>query len=138
MIDLRETTHFINLKRKNYFNGLLEQTGLNLIELDILVFLSEFPENNTFTEIMKSKDYAKSYVSKAITNLVNNGYLLKEGSLSNKKVYNLFLLEKGEPIILLYHQCLEEFRNKAFLGIKDEEQKIFENVIQQISNNLED
>ncbi len=138
MIDLKESFHSINLKRKNYFDEVLEQTELNMMELEVIVHLDLFPENNTFTDIMKSKDYAKSYVSKAISHLVELGYIKKEVSPTNKKVHNLFLLEKGKPMVALYDECVQHFRDHAFEGVSREEYEVFERVIGKISRNLEE
>ncbi|MFI3171857.1 MAG: hypothetical protein R3Y58_05790 [Eubacteriales bacterium] len=136
MIDLKETFHSVNLKRKTYFDELLEDTDLNLMEIEILLFLKEYPENNSFTAIIKSKDYAKSYVSKAITHLVELEYLKKEAFTDNKKMYQLFLLEKSHQIIEEYNRCVERFRSCAFAGISDEDAVVFERVMQKISQNL--
>lgn len=136
MVDLKELFHSVSLKRKLYFTELLEETELNLMEIEVLVFLKCSPENNTFTEIMKSKDYAKSYISKAITNLVEKEYLMKEASPGNRKVYRLYLLEKSQDIIEEYDRCVEQFRRYAFAGISEEELQIFERVMKQMANNL--
>lgn len=136
MVDLKELFHSVTLKRKLYFAELLEETELNLMEIEVLVFLKCSPENNTFTEIMKSKDYAKSYISKAITNLVEKGYLSKQASPDNKKVYRLYLLDKSQDIVKKYDTCVEQFRMYAFAGISEEELQVFENVMIQISNNI--
>ncbi len=116
MIDIKETLHFI--------------------ELEILSHLKEFPSNNTFTDIFKSKDYAKSHVSTAIANLVDSGYISKENSSSNKKVFNLILLEKSFPIINEYHECIKNFHKTSIMNISKDELKIFEQVLMKISNNL--
>lgn len=136
MIDLKETFHSISLKRKTYFDMMLEGIELSLMEVEILFFLKEYPENNTFTEIMRSKDYAKSYVSKAISNLLELGYLEKQMVPTNKKMYKLFLLEKSERAIQEYSACVKRFREDAFAGIAEEDYKVFERVIKQLSDNL--
>ncbi|MFI3208814.1 MAG: MarR family winged helix-turn-helix transcriptional regulator [Eubacteriales bacterium] len=137
MIDLKESFHDVNIKRKMYFDMFIEESELNLMEIEILVFLYQFPENNTFTEVMKSKGYAKSYISKAINHLVEIEYMSKQPSDTNKKVYNLFLLDKSESIVMEYNRCLQRFRTDAFAGIMEEEFQVFERVIGKISENLD-
>ncbi len=136
MIDLKEGFHEVSLKRKIYFDRMIEETELNLMEIEILVFLSQYPENNTFTEIMNCKGYAKSYISKAITNLVEKEYIIKESIANNKKVHKLFLLDKSQDIVDSYHQCVAKFRSDAFQDISDEDLQIFERVMNKILENL--
>lgn len=136
MLDLKKFFHSIEIKRKLYFDELINSTELNFMEIETLVYLKEFPDNNTFTDIMKSKDYAKSYISTAISNLVDKGYIAKEVSKTNKKVHNLFLLEKSTDIINQYEVCVQSFRNAAFIGVSDEEIQTFEVVLTKILKNL--
>lgn len=136
MVDLREAFHYVNMRRKLYFDQFIDEVELNLMEIEILVFLNQYPENNTFTEIMRSKGYAKSYVSKAISNLVELEYIRKQGIENNKKVYRLFLLDKSQSVIEAYDACVKKFRNDAFAGIDNEDLEIFDNVINKIANNL--
>ncbi|MFI3236429.1 MAG: MarR family transcriptional regulator [Lachnospiraceae bacterium] len=135
-MDLKEAFHSINLRRKTYFDDLIDLTDLNLMELEILVSLADYPEQNTFTDIMRSKDYAKSYVSKAITHLVELGYIAKEGIDHNKKVQKLFLLEQSTPIVDSFKSCVDTFRKDAFIGISQQEYEVFEHVLEKISLNL--
>lgn len=136
MVDIREVFHYVSLKRKIYFDKFMEETELNLMEIEIIIFLYENPRNNTFTEIMKSKGYAKSYVSKAISNLVEKQYITKQGIEQNKKIYKLFLLDKSKKIVDEYMKCVDAFRKDAFVDISDEELEIFEKVMKKISDNL--
>lgn len=136
MIDLKTAFHEMNLKRKLYFAGMIEDTELNLMEIEILVFLNQFPESNTFTEIMNSKGYAKSYVSKAISSLVEKKYLVKESTANNRKVHRLYLLEKSHEIVEMYDKCVIQFRADAFQNISEEELDVFEKVINKMLENL--
>ncbi len=136
MVNLRETFHYLGVKRNIYFENFMEEWDLKLMEIEILVYLNEFPESNTFTEIMKSKGYAKSYVSKAITNLVEREYILKKGLEDNKKVYKLFLTEKSTAVLESYETCIKRFRKDAFEDIEQSDLEAFERVINKIYENL--
>ncbi|MFI3177403.1 MAG: MarR family winged helix-turn-helix transcriptional regulator [Eubacteriales bacterium] len=133
---MKERFHSINLKRKQYFNSIIDQYGLNLMEIEILGFLSEEPDSNTFTDIMRAKDYAKSHISTAITNLVNSNYIEKCCCDNNKKVQQLFLLERSGPIIDAYNRCVNEFHKNAFTGLTSQELEVFNQVIDKINDNL--
>lgn len=134
--NLKEQIRKIELKRKNYFNELIEKTDLNLMQLEIMVSLYEFPEQNTFTEIMKSKDYAKSFVSTAINNLVKRGYVKKLPQPCNKKVFTLALESNCEEIIQAYYKCVESFQADAAKGISEEKFQVFKDILIEVANNL--
>lgn len=137
-MNLRARFHTINLKRSYFFLQLAEETGLNEAQLEILVTLKECPESNTFTEIMRRKDYAKSYVSNAIASLVERGYVVKRSAQGNKKVYNLFLLEKSEEIIQRYYLCVGQFQQEVLKGISESDLNTFQAVLDQMVTNLQD
>ncbi|MFI3212347.1 MAG: MarR family winged helix-turn-helix transcriptional regulator [Eubacteriales bacterium] len=136
MFNLNETFHAISIKRKQYFNKMIEKYDLNLIEIEILAFLNKEPDSNTFTEIMKAKDYAKSHMSTAITHLVTRGYIEKRSLDTNKKVHKLYLLDKSFNVIKDYDLCISRFRGDAFTGISEDGIKVFEQVIHKMNTNL--
>lgn len=135
-MDTRENFHTINIKRKSYFDTLIESSGLNLMEIEILAYLDECPNNNTFTHIVKSKDFAKSHISSAINHLSNEGYLLKQMQEGSKKVFNLHLTKKSEDIVKMFYTCVENFRKDAFKDMNEEEIEMFEHLINRMVENL--
>lgn len=135
---MKELFHQINLQRKTYFDSLLTKTGLTMIELELLSFLDECPDSNTFTEIQRSKDYAKSHLSSAIGHLVEKGYVERRGAENNKKVQFLFLTEKSVDIVEEYDRCATQFRRVAFDGITQEEKELFLTVLHKMRNNLKE
>lgn len=135
-MDMKTKFHTISSKRKIYFNDVLEKADINMMQLEILAYLNDYPESNTFTEIMKSKDYAKSHVSTAITHLVEKKYLLKEAVKSNKKIFNLKLTPQTQDVIEEYNKAIEYFRKDAFDGVSQEQMDIFEQVLDKMLKNL--
>lgn len=137
-MEFNEISHSLSLKRKNYFNELLYQTDLNMMELDIIYYLANNPEKNTFTEIQKWKDYSKSHISTSITHLINKGYIIREVSEKNKKIHHLKLQETSDDIIIELNKCQENYDNDVFKNIsKQDKQKLFE-ILNKMSNNLKD
>ncbi|WP_317856249.1 MarR family winged helix-turn-helix transcriptional regulator [Chakrabartyella piscis] len=135
-MDMKELFHTISLKRKFYFDDLLEELDLNFMELEVLDFLNHEPNRNTFTEIIKSKGYAKSHISSAISNLIDKGYLAKEPAPNNKKVFYLRLLEKSEYALMQQEICIKNYQKTAFRGITKEELDTFQTVLMKIESNL--
>lgn len=135
-MNIKEVFHSINLKRKVYFCDLLESSELNMMQLEILAYLHEFPENNTFTEIMKSKDYARSQISAAISGLIDQSFLNKEPHPSNRKIFFLILQDKALPYVEEYQICNKNFESVALSGISAEEKELFENIYHKMLHNL--
>ncbi len=136
MIEMQELFHGISQKRKNYFSPMLEQYDLNLIEIEILVFLVQHPDSNTFTQIMQAKDYAKSHISNAVNRLVEGGYLERQGVPHNKKIHQLYPLIQSDQLVTQYHQCIQRFHADAFDNIDPVDIETFCKVINQMSQNL--
>lgn len=135
-MNLKEVFHSINLKRKNFFLDLLESSQLNMMQLEILAYLHEFPDNNTFTEIMKSKDYARSQISSGISGLIAQDFIKKRPHPGNRKVFFLILQEKARPIVKEYLICNEKFEIVAMKGISTEEMELFQQINEKVLENL--
>ncbi len=136
MTEMQELFHGISQKRKNYFNAMVEEYDLNLIEIEILAFLVQSPNRNTFTQIMQAKDYAKSHISNAVNHLVERGYLTKEGVAHNKKIHHLYPQPQSDQIVTQYHQRLQRFHADAFAHIDPSDLEAFRSVILQMNQNL--
>lgn len=136
-MDIKDALQTIVSKRKIYFDDLLEESELAFMELEILVLMNEHHEKKTFTDIMRSKDYAKSHVSKAISNLVAKRYIEKTACENNKKVFYLQLLDKANYVLEEYYLIEAEYIAKAFEGISQSEAETFTNMLKKISANLE-
>lgn len=137
MNKIKELFHNININRKSYFDGMLKEFNITLIEVEILAFVHDFPQNNTFTDIFSSKDYTKSHISTAITRLIEKEYLIREKSTENKKIYYLKLLKKSNPIIEEYKKCVETFEQDALNDITPIELDACIQLLQKIENNLQ-
>lgn len=132
----KELFHNINLKRKTYFDPLIKEVELSLIDIEILAFIDKFPENNTFTDILNSKEYSKSHVSASITRLIDRGYLIRENNENNKKVFYLKLKEKSSYTINEYKKYVKVFRKDALQGIPQEDIDNFMRLLEKINTNL--
>lgn len=137
MNQAKELFHNISTKRKVYFDPLLSEVDLALIDVEILAYIDEFPENNTFTEILNSKEYSKSHISTAIKRLISRGYLTREKSENNKKIYHLKLQQNSNYIINEYKKYVQKFQEDALKDISQQEIEILTNLLKKINNNLQ-
>ncbi len=138
MFSPKDYLYTIAAKRKEYFTALLQEENLNLLEVEILIFLHHHPESNTLTDIIHARDFTKSHASTAISHLEANGYLSKNTSAQNKKTLRLTLLPKSEALVAKALACIKEFHKVALVGITAEETEIIEALLEKICNNLKE
>lgn len=132
----KELFHNITLKRKKYFEKLLLDYELYIIDLEVLYFIYLNPSINTFSSLLASKEYTKSHLSTAINRLIEKQYLSKELSSTNKKVYYLKLEDKSKKIIDEYEICSKKFKSVCHKNITKEEYDAYLAVLIKISQNL--
>lgn len=133
----KELFHNIILQRKVYFEPLLKEFDLSLIDIEILAFIHEYPKNNTFTDILISKEYSKSHISSSISKLIQREYLIRENSPTNKKVYYLKLIDKSNFIIDEYYRYVGIFQKDALESITQDEIDNFNRLLEKIYHNLQ-
>lgn len=136
-MDFQEFAHCTSVKRVVYFAELLEKTELNMMDIEIILHLIEYPEKNTFTEVQKWKGFSKSHISTAITHLVEKGYIIKKESETNKKIHYLIPQEKCKQIVTEYRKCVSTFQKVAFDGVSEDEKAFLLDIFKKITDNLE-
>lgn len=136
-MDFQEFAHSTSVKRIVYFAELLEKTGLTMMDIEIIVYLKEYPEKNTFTQVQQWKNYSKSHISTSITHLVEKGYLSKKMSENNKKIHYLIPLDKCNYIVTEYKKCVSIFLKVAFDGVSEKEKEFLLQIFKKVSDNLE-
>ncbi len=138
MFSPKDYLYTIATKRKAYFAQLLEQEDINLLEVEILLFLHTHPSANTLTEITSAKDFTKSHVSTALSHLEASGYLSKQTTPHNKKTLRITLLPKSQPLIQGILACLERFHAQAFADITPDEIEQMDRLLCKICTNLKE
>lgn len=77
----------------------LEEYHLTQIELDVLLFLSHHPQQDTAKDIVEIRRLTKSHVSAAVEGLVQRQYLQRLRRPDNKKLIHLVLLPDAMPAV---------------------------------------
>lgn len=81
------------------FLGVLEKYRLTQLEIDILLFLANYPACDTARDIVERRHLAKSHVSAGVESLVNRGLLERSWLEDNRKTIHLKLTERAAPIV---------------------------------------
>ena len=132
---LTYANHFKHLYRQT-FQSLSEQYGMPQLEIDILLFLRNNPQNNTAKEISVMRGFAKSNVSKAVESLRTQGYLSASTDPENRKVRRLYLTAEMKDRIDALSKCQEQCFAMLLDGFTKEERLKLQEFFSRIDENI--
>ncbi len=102
-------------------NG-LKEFDLSPIEIEILKFLINNGKYfKTAKDIVTYKGVSKALVSKGVNDLIESGYLVSEVSKEDKRISNLFITAKADPIVEKLKKINEDFSKSIFENIPMED-----------------
>ena len=113
-------------------------TGLNRMELDVLLFLANNPEQDTAAAMVRLRGLSKSHVSAAVEELVRRGMLTRHVAADNRREIHLQLTDAAAPAVSLGRAAQERFGQQMLAGITPEEQAFLERCMKKILANLEE
>lgn len=111
-------------------------SGLSLLELNILNFLFYNPEKNTASDIVEYRMLPKANVSKGIESLVRKGYIRREEDKTDRRRINLYLLPESDAITRVIDASREEYFEKLFSGFTEDEMNEYLRYVGMISGNV--
>lgn len=114
----------MDLAEKEYnemFKDFMIEHDMMRAELDIMLFLVNYPQFNTAQEIVDKRRIVKSHASLAIKDLIAKGLLTKDRSEEDHRAFLLSLTEKGKEIGAIAKEKQSFFVNELFKGMKSRE-----------------
>ena len=105
------------------FIPLLEETGLSMREVHVLLFLANNPEYDTARDVSEFRSLSKSQVSQAVDLLVAEGFLLRTPDLTDRRVIHLSLTEDALPLTKQAQALQAECGRQLLSGISAEQEK---------------
>lgn len=114
-----------------------DKYDLKRMDCDILMFLHDYPELNTASDIVKFKKLTKSHVSTSLKILENRGLIVKKYEDNNKTI-RIYLQESANPIINDGLEVQKKFALDLLNGLSNEEKENLKNVFFKICQNAED
>lgn len=115
-----------------------DKYDLKRMECDILMFLHEYPELNTASDIIKFKKLTKSHVSTSLKILKNRGLITKKYEDNNNKTIRIYLKESANPIINDGLEVRKQFALDLLNGLTNEEKENLKNAFFKVCQNAED
>ena len=120
-----------------YCEPVCKEYDIPHISLEILSFLSEYPEHFTAKDISSIKKIKPSLVSLHVEKLVKNGYLVRESVNGDRRKVKLVCTEKAQAVIARGRQKQEEFQAAMFENIDESTREAFFAALGKIENNLD-
>ncbi len=115
-----------------------EEYGISKSEMDILLFLSNYPTVDTAKEIVEQRGIAKSHVSKSVDSLVKRGMLRVFPDEDDRRICHLQIQETTSPVIQKGKEAQTAFLNLLFQNISSEEKKMMEAVLRKMECNVQE
>ena len=81
------------------FEEICQKYQITQNEADILAFLANNPDYDTARDIVEIRMITKSYISKSVENLIKKGFLVRTLDKHDRRLIQLHLTDKSNPII---------------------------------------
>lgn len=104
------------------FAPLLEETGLTMREVHVLLFLANNPDYDTAREVTALRGMSKSQVSQAVELLTAEGLLRRNPDREDRRVVHLSLTAEGVPLAKACQEIQAECGKHMLAGLTGEEQ----------------
>ena len=117
--------------------GLCRELDLPQTAFDILMFLGNNPAYKTASEIVELRHIKANLISVHVERLVQEGYLIRRPSPTDRRTTELFCTEKALPVIRRGRQLQADFLEKLFADTDEETRRAFANLMRRIEENLD-
>lgn len=114
-----------------------DKYNLSKIEYDTLMFLYNNPKYKTAADIVKVRKSTKSHVSIALKDLEKKGMIERRQNPNNKKIIEIFLLEKAKKISDEGMNLQKRLMHNLLDGFSDDEKKMCKIMFDKIAANAE-
>lgn len=134
---LMEKYEKLNRRKRRYFSGFFADTPLTCVQALILHYIIvESKKRDIFPKDLEEFLAIKgSSVTSLIQNLERNGYLRRESLASDGRYKKLVPTKQALAIEDDITERIEKYLHSMFAGISEDDLKVFERVIMQMTEN---
>ena len=134
---LMEKYDKLNRRIRRYFASFFTDTPITSIQALILHYMIvESEKRDIFPKDLEEfLEIKGSSVTSLISNLERNGYLRRESLASDGRYKKLVLTEQTLAIHYYITERISEYMHSIFVGISEDDLKIFAKVIMQMTEN---
>lgn len=137
----RITDYLVNNRRamklhENMLKDICEQYGLTLTEAIIISFLHNNPKKDTAADIVELRMLSKGVVSQSVESLIQRSLLQREQDAMDRRKIHLTLMPSAQTITESIEQIQKKFHEEIFAGFSEEDQALFSQFHNRISENV--
>ncbi|MGN0385110.1 MAG: MarR family winged helix-turn-helix transcriptional regulator [Lachnospiraceae bacterium] len=115
-----------------------DQANLKRVEIEVLYFLSRFPEQNTMKDIRNHMQMNKGHISTVMDNLTKQGYIAQQKDDSDRRYVYYTLTENADEIVRQMTTVWEKMTERICKGVSEEDLRTFEKVAGLIGQNIDE
>ncbi|MGN0315031.1 MAG: MarR family transcriptional regulator [Fusicatenibacter sp.] len=112
-----------------------ETYQLTQMEYDILMFLTNNPQYDTASDIVKIRKLTKSHVSSALKALEQRGFIQTAFANNNRKTLHISIQKEAAAVIDAGKAAQRTFGQKLFHGFSKEEMELYSGLFQKLCEN---
>ena len=130
----------IQLAKKRYaqlLDPLCDTWDLNKTEVDILLFLANNPGLDRAADIVRIRQITKSHVSLSVSNLEQRGFVYRTFDPEDRRTAHLKLREEALPVIREGNRIQQEFFDRIFAGLSEEELALWRSILDRVCRNIQ-
>ncbi len=115
----------------------MSEYGLRSVHMGCLLHIKQNEKGMTVTQLAKASKTDKALISRAVKELIADGFITTRSSAENK-TYNkrYFLTEKSEKIVSNINEDVSEYMSRARADIPEEDMTKFYEVLALLENNI--
>jgi len=117
------------------FSPLLQDSGLSMREVDVLLFLANNPGYDTARDITEYRGLSKSQVSQAVDLLAAEGFLLRTPDAADRRIIHLSITEEGLPIAMQAQVIQASCGQQLLAGLTPEQGDLLHSILETVLNN---
>jgi MarR family transcriptional regulator, transcriptional regulator for hemolysin len=121
---------------RNKLTAKFKENDVDLsLGLYIIMFQIDLNEAVTQQYLADHLQKDKSIVMRQINALIEKGYVIRSWNKKDKRKKNLVLTPEGQKVLELTRNLARSVSKELLSGVNDEDQRVFEHVIQRILEN---
>lgn len=118
------------------FQSLSEAYALQMLDIDLLLFVYNHPALNTARDAVALRGLSKSNVSTSLAKLRKRGLVRLQTQPDNRRVQRIFLTKEGERIARELRVCQQDCFDRLFTGFSDGEQAQLRQYLARLNENI--
>ncbi|WP_066874094.1 MarR family winged helix-turn-helix transcriptional regulator [Clostridium mediterraneense] len=123
---------------KKFIDNEMKKFDLSQNEIEIITYLNRNPEKNTAKDIVEYLGISKGMISRNIDILLSKGIIEPKKDNIDKRIIRLYITKESEELINEIEESIFNFLGSLLENIEEEKFKIFKEVLNSLTNNLEE